>query len=308
MKAIYKILCAIILIIFWLLTLAPDVFASNINIQNPQVPEGTERGNEWLNSVKTWNDGTVTVGWVDGIRLFILKIAKDFKNLVFALSTMVLIVLVYRILFASNTEEEATKFRKWIIWVVLWIIVMQLSYTVVVVLFDKGVTDSLAISFLDWVILPLVWVLLFGASFAFLAMWIFAFYMIITANGDDEKAKKWRTTVIYAIVGFIVIRFAEMLVNAAYSATYATQAWASYEGFIGIVSTIINWLSPFTALVVVIMIIYAWAQLLFANGDEEKLKNVKKVLIYIFIGIFILLANYLIATFFLASDATWLTL
>jgi hypothetical protein len=37
---------------------------------------------------------------------------------------------------------------------------------------------------------PIINLLLFGAAFAFLAMGIAAFYMLITANGDDEKSKK----------------------------------------------------------------------------------------------------------------------
>jgi len=50
------------------------------------------------------------------------------------------------------------------------------------------------------------------------------------------------------------------------------------------------------------MIIYAGAQIIFSNGDEEKIKKAKTSLIYIVIGIFILMVNYLILTFFLLDS------
>ena len=286
-----------------------EVFAVS-NIDNFTAPRDEKIWNDLLDSIRdrpsTWpsRDKLVTIEWAEGIQGFILKIARDFKNLVFALSTAVFLVLVYRLLFASNTEEEATKFRKWIIWTILWIVVMQLAFSTVNILFDRPVDETLGQSLLDGLFIPFVNLLLFGASFAFLAVWIAAFYMIITAGGDEEKAKKWKLAVAYAIVWFIVIRFAQALVNASYSATFSNGEGGAPEGIIQIIADIINWISPFIALIVVIMIIYAGAQLLFSNGDEDKLKKVKRTILYIVFGLLILAFNYIIVTFFLTSDVT----
>ncbi|MCH8518546.1 hypothetical protein LAT59_02185, partial [Candidatus Gracilibacteria bacterium] len=70
-----------------------------------------------------------------------------------------------------------------------------------------------------------------------------------------------------------------------------------------IIISIINWLKAFVAIVVVLMILYAGAQILLSAGDEEKLKKSKNSLVYIAIGIFILIANFLILTFFLRPES-----
>jgi len=282
-----------------------DVLAVN-NIDTDFAPTVDNKWqNDLLEDIRIIDrDKVDTIEWSEWIQAFILKIARDFKNLVFALATVVLLVLVFRILFASNSDDEKSKFGKWIIWVILGIIVMQLSYSLVLVLFDEPVWDTLAQSLLETLFIPLVNLLLFWVSFAFLAVWIFAFYMIITAGGDEEKAKKWKTAVLYAVIGFIIIRFAQALVNASYSATFTNGSAASPQGIIGIIADIINWLSPFIGLIVVIMIIYAWAQLLFSNGDEDKLKKAKRALLYIVIGLLIIAFNYIIVTFFINPAAT----
>lgn len=265
-------------------------------------PWNTNQSNDLLNDFRDPNlDKWLTVEWSEGIQGFILKIAKDFKNLVFALSTIVFLVLVYRLLFATNTEEEAGKFRKWILWTVIWIVVMQLSYSAVLILFDKRVEDDLAIDLFNDLFAPLIDLLLFWASFVFLVMWIFAFFMIITANGDEEKAKKWKMTVFYAIIWFLIIKFAQVLVNGVYSDTYNIDN-SSVPDLIRLFSTIINWLSTFIGLLVVIMIIYSGFLLIFGNGDEETLKKAKRNLIYIAIWLAILALNYLIVTFFIVPE------
>lgn len=152
------------------------------------------------------------------------------------------------------------------------------------------------------------------ASVFFMAVAIFAFYRLITANGNEEAVKSGKMSIVYAIIGFMIVRFAGAIVNAFYG-----QIECSPNGSGNIVSTsekicrndpnlsqginiimsLINWLNSFVALVVMLMIIYAGIQILLSGGDEEKVKKGKQSLIYIVIGVFILAINYLILTFFL---------
>lgn len=54
------------------------------------------------------------------------------------------------------------------------------------------------------------------ASFGFLAMMIYAFYTMVTGGGDDEKQKKGKNMVIYAFVGFLLIRLPQAVIEAIY--------------------------------------------------------------------------------------------
>lgn len=276
-----------------------DVFAVwNLDDYDPQ---NSWINNEVLDDFGGWAFWTVNETWTAWITWFILKIAKDAKNIVYVFATIVFLVLVIKILFASNTEEEAKKFRMWIVWLVIWIIVMQLSYSIVLTLFGNGVDEETAKDLIANIFMPLIELLYYAVAFVFLAVAIFSFYMIITANGDEEKAKKWKLTIVYALLGFIVIRFAKVLVEASYTETYNPNGAATVD-LISTLAQVLNWVQSFLFVILVLMIIFAWAQILTSNGEEEKITKARKSFVYIVIGLFILVTNYLILTFLLAPE------
>jgi divalent metal cation (Fe/Co/Zn/Cd) transporter len=58
---------------------------------------------------------------------------------------------------------------------------------------------------------------------------------------------------------------------------------------------------PYIALIVTILIIYAGVQIIFSNGNEETLRKLRKTIIFILIGLFVLAANFFIVNFFLGA-------
>jgi len=134
---------------------------------------------------------------------------------------------------------------------------------------------------------PIIALLETLASLFFIAIAIFAFYRLITANGKEDAISNAKNTIIYAIFGFFLVRFARGIVEAFYgkvdcqSYTFLgisidsgnCYVQANYDAGIQIIINVINWLNSFVAIVVVIMIIYAGAQILLSAGEEEKLKK-----------------------------------
>jgi Na+/proline symporter len=147
-------------------------------------------------------------------------------------------------------------------------------------------------------------------------MAIIAFYQLITSNGNEETAKKWKMTIFYAIIWFVLIKVAKLIVEWVYwTLNCNNKLWgilssntvncvdkAEVTWFAKTILEIINWMNWFVWLVVVIMIIYAGVQVLTSAWDEEKMKKAKKSIIYIAIWLFILMANYLILTFFIKPE------
>jgi len=244
-------------------------------------------------------------GWDKWIFVMLVKVARALKNLFFAIASIYFLIIVLRLLFTENSEEEFGKFKKWIFWITIWIVIMQLAYSLVMTTFNKSIGWGLANDILQWIVIPLIKLLETAASFFFIAIAIFAFYRIVTSAWDEEKAKSWKMSIFYAIIGFIVIKISGLIVKTTYSKTLCDTknnincTATDIEQWASIIFKIINWLNGFVWIAVVIMIIYAWAQIIFSNGDEEKIKKAKTSLIYIVIGIFILIMNYLILTFFL---------
>ncbi len=195
------------------------------------------------------------------------------------------------------------------------LVVMQLAYAFTITLYDHGVDASLAGRLMENLVLPLIKLLETLAAAFFIAMAIYAFYRIVTANGNDEAVKSGKMTIVYAIIGFMVVKLAAYIVAAFYGSVWCNQTGggiiasegscmkiANISQGASIIINIINWLNSFVAIAVMIMIIYAGAQILLSQGDEEKVSKWKKAIIYIAIGIIILAINYLILTLFLRPD------
>jgi len=259
----------------------------------------------------------VSRGGEMGLYNTLIRFARDFKNLFYAIATVYFLIIVLRLIFSSNTEEELWKFKKWILWITIGIIVMQIAFVFTKILFDQWVSASLWAKLIQNLVYPMIALLQTLASMFFVAMAVFAFYRLVTANGNEDAIKSWKTTIVHALIGFLIIRLTKFIVEAFYgkincsnfgwglvvsNSTRCTNTADVSEG-IQIIINVINWLNWFVAIVVVIMIMYAGSQILLSAGDEEKIKKWKQSLIYIAVGLLVLVTNFLIITFFLRPEA-----
>jgi len=259
----------------------------------------TERNNKlsWFsNGWKFLNSSKKGAEWIYDT---LIQAAKDLKNVFFALAIIFYLVIVIKILVSDNAEEEWNKFKKWVLWITVWIIVMQAWVAIMVTLYDKKVWWNLAFSFLKGIIFPIIWLLQVMASVLFLWIALYVFYQLATANWNEEQTKSWKMSILYALIWFIVVHFTKVIVDSTYGTLWSI-IWKPDESKIASsVLDILTWINWFVGLIVIIMIIWSWFQILTSNWDDEKIKKAKKSIIYIFIWIFILITNYLILTFFL---------
>jgi len=288
--------------------------ANNLNIWAFKSQGSQVTRNDKLNNIADWNQFIEVSKWGEkGIFNTLILFARDMKNLFYAVATIFFLIISFKLIVSNNTEEELWKFKKGIIWITVWLIVMQLAFTFTRLIFDKRIGETLAFSLMQNLIEPIINLLMTLASIFFIAIAIFAFYRLITANGNEETVKKWKMTILHAIIGFMLIKFARGIVETIYGKIdcnnvdlwIVTIEWgncinrANLTGGVEIIVTLINWLNGFVWLAVVIMIMYTGSQILLSGGDEEKLKKWKQALIYIAIWLAILAMNYLILTFFL---------
>lgn len=270
--------------------------------------------NDKLNAIGTWTGFIwVVSGWQEWIVNTLIRIARDMKNFFYAVATIFFLIIALRLIFSSNTEEEVGKFKKWIIWITVWLIVMQLAFAFTDIIFDTWADSTVGSKLINGIVLPMISLLQTLASIFFIAMAIYAFYRLVTANGNDEAVKSWKMTIVYALIGFIIIRFAKEIVVAFYGqldcdgrassivapADAKCVNIAELNGWVQMIISFIQWLNGFVAIVVLIMIMYAGMQILLSGGDEEKVKKWKNAILYIAIGLLVLVANWLILTFFL---------
>jgi hypothetical protein len=223
---------------------------------------------------------------------------------------------VIRLLFSSNDEEETKKWKKSIIWISVGIFVMQIAFSVWNTLILKTTWDIVGAS-LGWefwvnIFSPIVNLLQMLAAFGFLMMAAWAFLVRVFAAGDEEKIKKSNNTIIYAIIGLLLIKIPYTIVRAFYgrpgceNTTWGfVSAWVcdikevDLASGIGTIGKLFTFFNTFLSVICVLLIIYAGWLVLISGGDEEKLKKAKNTVLYIILGFIILIASHAIFRFFI---------
>ena len=267
--------------------------------------------NSHLDKLWNWTEKFIqtNVTWEAWIYYTILKVAQSLKNIFLVLATIYFLIIVLKLLFSEwSSDEQWEKFKKWFIWITIWIIVMQIAYAYVQVIYNKKIGAEIAWGITWSIIEPLVKLLETAAAFFFIGIMIYSFYKLVTAGWEEEKAKEWKKSVMFAIIWFLIIKLSHYFVSATYSKTLCRVDWVScvdeksLSDWAQIIFTVINWLNWFVWIAVVIMIIYTWAQIIFSWWEDEKIKKAKKSIIYIIIWIVILIMNYFILTFFFTPE------
>lgn len=271
--------------------------------------------NNHLTNLNSWSWTFIKVSddWSLWLKNVWLTIAISLKNLFYIIAWLYFLILVIKLIFTENSEEEIDKFKKWIIWISIWLLVMQVAFSFVVTLFDKTPWAWLAQSFVSNLIDPLTKLLETWASFLFIAIAIYAFFRMVSANWDEEKVKSWRMSIVYSIIWFIVVKISRLLVDRLY---WKFNCWNNFivfsnctkktdlEWWVKILSDIINWVNSFLWIIVLILIIYTWFQVIFGFNNEDSLNKAKKSIIYILIWMLLLFVNYLILTFFIIPESS----
>ncbi len=251
--------------------------------------------------------------WVIGI---FTTIAFQIKNFFIAIAVIFLIIGVIKLLFSSNDEESLKRWRSNIIWVSVGIFIMQIAFSVWNTLILKSSVATIGSS-LGWefwvnVFSPIVDLLQILASFGFLFMAVWAFFILVTAWGDEERIKKAKNTILYAIIGFLLIRVPYAIVKAFYGrpgCEYSAWGFTSVGACdikevdlrwgIGIVGKLFTYFNTFLSVICVILIIYAGWLVFISWGEEEKLKKAKNTILYIVLGFIVLVASHAIFRFFI---------
>jgi hypothetical protein len=256
--------------------------------------------------------------WGQWIFYTLVNIAYSLKNLLFWLATIFLLIISIQLIVADKTEEQVAKFKKWIIWTTLWMMVMQMAFAITLTLYAKSVWESLAFDLIDNIINPLIWLMEVMASIFFISIAIFAFYRMVTASWKEEEVTRAKMSILYAMMWFILIKIAKVIVNWVYwklECKQSTVAWfdvattsciwdAQITEVSQTIMQIINWVNWFIWIITVLLIIYAWFNILFSNWDDDKIKKAKNTLMHVWIWLFLLSVNYLLLTFFILPETT----
>lgn len=321
MKTILKILLSLI---FLSASLFPIAFAQeNVEMNslietkwdtNTHLSEFANKNGEYFIQPWSWNSG-------DSVRNVFVNIAYGVKNFAILIAVIFLIIWVIKLFFSEASDADVKKWKYNLFYSAAGIFFMQISYSIWrtgVDISNKGgnpINAAMSWEFWHNIIEPILQLLQYLASFAFLAMMIYAFYIIVTGGGDEKKLESGKKIFFFGIVGYLMIKLPYTIVSLLYkwvpqcqktstlwsfASANCTSGWnADLSGSVNLVAKIFTYFNGFLTILCVIMAIYAGWLFLISKGDEDKTKKAKRIVFYVAIGLVILVASHAIFRFFL---------
>ncbi|EKE29316.1 MAG: hypothetical protein ACD_2C00190G0004 [uncultured bacterium (gcode 4)] len=267
-------------------------------------------GSSFFNWAETWEK------WA---KWFLFRLAKDLKDVFIALAIIYMIILVLRLFFWQWTDDDFKKWRIWILWTTIWIVLMQMSYVAVTTIFNKDVWTATAVDVTNNLIMPIIRLLEIVTSFIFIAMAIMAFFRIVWGWWNEEGYKKGINSIINAIIWFILVKVSAKLVYSIYWNVECTETILGTQQCkdtaLGnpnlpettkIIATIIQYAAWFIWVITIVLIVYAWFLIITSNWNEDKVKKWKATIKYIIFWMVLIAASVILFNFMLWKDLTWI--
>ncbi len=265
-----------------------------------------------------------TEWWGATIRNIIInKTIKIVIPIAIAFGVFLSILGLYRMVFSEDAETTKIWFQYLLYGVIAILIMMSARYLTDVITWDimkmwmTGTgwftfdAPNMVFQIYEKIAFPFIKVLLY------LVLWglfiILAMQLIKYIFSTDDKAKKGAITIMsWNIIGMLVIIGSKQIIEAIYGSQESiVNANAQTLGDVGdavlatkelpILYSVINRIMWLTSLVVLIIIIRQSFQLLTKPDDSNQFWKIKKSLLYIFIGILVIGAGYLITNFLIIN-------
>ncbi|MFA5747801.1 MAG: hypothetical protein WC872_01675, partial [Candidatus Absconditabacterales bacterium] len=273
-----------------------------------------------ISSIKSNLDSAEPVLGPEGIKNFVFsKVMNVLVPLIIIIGILTAILGFYKLMFGTGDEETKAGSKYLIFGVVGIIIIVSAKYlgTNIYELIlgnnnsfmaikgfsvAQGIYDKLIFPFIKFAIY-----IIFGVMFVILLTRVITFVF----GKDEDSKKKASTIILWNIIAMLIMIGAEKIVEVIYGNKDKVVKDISNLGEVGtgilatknipLVYDIINRILGLTTFVILIIIIAQTIQLLLKPDNAEQIKKMKNSLIYIFLGIIVIGAGYLIVNFLIVN-------
>ncbi len=265
-----------------------------------------------IESIKMNLEAAEGAVWAEGVQYFVFdKVMNVLVPLIIIIGILSAIFGFYKLMFSSdeNAVKEGTRY---IVFGVIGIIVIMSAKFIGQNVYDMLTTETIewykiASGLYDRILFPFIKFaiyLVLGAMFVILVSRVITFLF----GSDSDAVKKAWTLIWRNVISMLVIIGAKQIVEVIYGQRdqvvnpNITNLWDIGSGVLAsknipILYQVINYALGIASLVILVIIIIQTVKLLTKPDDPAQIKSIKNSLVYMFIGILILGAGYLIVNF-----------
>lgn len=295
-----KLYASILSIIIWLnifgYSLADDWTLINILAEGTNVWQQTANQVIKDNWIRSWTDNG---GLITNTILFIA--ITYIVPILVIIGVIVAIVGLWWVMTSTDTKSTQ-KWISYILWWVGWIVIMFASVFIASNVanalsptnaWDGWTITNTIINSFSKVIYPFVKLLFYIIPWILFLILLANAFQYVTAQNDDA-VKKSSATIVWSVVGIIVILWASFMVNSIY------WKWGSQpltNANLSFVYKVLNWILSFIFLAMVIILIFQAYLIIAKPDDSSRYDKIKKSMLYMFLGIVLIGWAYLLVNF-----------
>ena len=226
-------------------------------------------------------------------------------GLIGTVAVLFIIIAGFKYLTASGDEEKLKSAKNAVLYSMLGMGIVSFAYAIrelVSTLKTNGdgteAVNNFSTAVNDFITTILSGVQIVTGSIAILFIIVGA-YFYLTSAGEEDKAKKGKDSIIFAVVGLIVMVLSRAIVSVFYAEGGPKDLggrMVDVAGVKGLINSIISFGTSFVGGLAVLMLIYSGFLWITARGEEGEVEKAKKILTYSIIGIAIVVFSYTIVT------------
>lgn len=221
------------------------------------------------------------------LRTYALTIINVFLGLVGVVALIFILIGGVRYISSRGDEGEAESAKKTILYAVIGILVVGIAAILVnFTLNAAGVGGALpGGSNLVGAALTIINIFLGLIGVTALVFVLIGGVRYITSQGDESSAEEAKKTILYAVIGIVVVGIAAVVVNFAARAVGLSTGLPGGNNLPGAILLVVNWFLALVGITALIFVLLGGVRYITSQGDESKAEEAKKTILYAVIGI-----------------------
>lgn len=219
-------------------------------------------------------------------------------GLVFALSTLAIVIGGIMYVAALGDESKATRAKQIIFFAIVGYLIVGIR-TIIQGALDSILAGAPAAGPLNTFINNIATFINATVSFLAVLAIIWAGLSYITSQGDEQKAARAKNMIALAAIGLIVSNIANGIV-AAITTIIPPSPGVVPGAILTVMVNIVTFALSFLAVLTVVAMVYGGYTYITAAGDEQKTSQGKRIIIYAIIGVMVIMLSATIVNVVLA--------
>ena len=238
------------------------------------------------------------------IQSVILAIAKVFRNLLGGIAIIFIVIAGIQMIMASGNEEKIKEQKSSIIYAIIGLAIILILERLIVLIYGVPGIEREVIAgsgaLIDEEILGFVSFIkaLIGSIAIF--MIIISGIKTIAASGEEEKITEQHRSVLWIIIGIVIIVINQVIVKNLYKEPIRTTGGeittTNVENIIALIGKMLQFMLGFVGLIAFAALIYGAASMIANYGNDEMVQKAKKIIINALIGVIIIISAFAIVS------------